>query len=70
MPPSTRDEARMDPISTAMTNAWLNAVARLHAPATDVPPHPGPPQDLTSAIEGALRRDGAQNPGRIIDQQA
>jgi hypothetical protein len=59
----------MDPIYTAMTNAWLNAVARLNAPATDVP-HPGPPQDLTEAIEGGLRRGGAPNPGQVIDQQA
>jgi hypothetical protein len=57
----------MDPISTAMTNAWLNAVARLHAPATDAPTRPGPPAGLTSVIEAGLRREGAINPGQVFD---
>jgi hypothetical protein len=60
----------MDPISTALTNAWLEAVARLAAPATDLPQRAGPPQNLTDVVEGALRRDGARNPGQVIDQIA
>jgi hypothetical protein len=60
----------MDPISTAMTTAWLQAVVRLHAPATDMPQRVGPPQTLTDAIEDALRRDGAGNSGQTVDQVA
>jgi hypothetical protein len=64
----------MDPISTALTNAWLSAVARLRAHATDLPPRTGPPQTLTEAIEDALRRDGAGNAtastGQTVDRIA
>jgi hypothetical protein len=64
----------MDPISTALTNAWLSAVVRLRAPPTDLPPRAGPPQTLTDAIEDGLRRDGAGNgtarSGRMVDQLA
>jgi len=68
--PASFGEVRMDPISTALTNAWLQAVARLRAPATDMPPRTGPPQTLTDAIEGALRGDGPTNPGQVVDQLA
>ena len=64
----------MDPISTALTNAWLSAVVRLRAPPTDLPPRGGPPQTLTEAMEDALRRDGAGNAsgrsGLMVDQLA
>jgi hypothetical protein len=58
----------MDPISTALTNAWLEAIVRLRTPATDIPPRIGPPQNLSDVIEGALRRDGVRNPGQVVDQ--
>jgi hypothetical protein len=60
----------MDPISTALTNAWLQAVVQLRAPATDMPPRTGPPQTLTDVIENGLRHDGVTNPGRAVDQYA
>jgi hypothetical protein len=60
----------MDPISAALTNAWLEAVLRLRAPATDVPPRTGPPQTLTDVIEDGLRHDGVTNPARAVDQYA
>jgi hypothetical protein len=60
----------MDPISTALTNAWLEAVVRLGTPATDLPQRSRPPQNLTDVVEDALRRDGATNPGQVVDQIA
>jgi hypothetical protein len=57
----------MDPISAALTNAWLEAVIRLRAPATDVPPRIGPPTTMTDYFENALRIDGAKNPGQRVD---
>ena len=62
----------MDPISTALTVAWLDAVRRLQSEALAaerslVPPvaDTGPPETLTAAIEGALRSGGAgADPGR------
>jgi hypothetical protein len=60
----------MDPISAALTNAWLLAVARLRAPATDMPPRTGPPQTLTDVIENGLRHAGAGNPPRQVDRLA
>jgi hypothetical protein len=53
-----------------LTNAWLEAVARLRAPESDAPPRIGPPQTLTEVIEDGLRHDGVTNPSRSVDRLA
>jgi hypothetical protein len=60
----------MDPVSAALTNAMLQAVVRLDAPASQAPLRTGPAHSLTDFIETALRRDGARNPGQKVDQYA
>jgi hypothetical protein len=60
----------MDPLAAAQTNAMLLAVVRLDAPATQAPLRTGPAHSLTDFIEQALRRDGARNPGQLVDQIA
>ena len=58
----------MDPLSAALTNAWLEAVARLRAPATAVPPPVAPSHSLADVFEVALREAGAKNPGQTVDR--
>ena len=58
----------MDPISAQLTNAWLEAVVRLDAPATALPARIGPAQNLAQVFENTLREAGARNPGQRIDR--
>jgi len=53
----------MDPIATALTAAWLDAVRRVQSERVqnleDLMPPTGPAQTLTEAIEGGLTSGGA-----------
>lgn len=48
----------MDPISAALTVAWLGAVHRTQTAPPPGPPKPKVDNTLTDAIEGALRSGG------------
>lgn len=53
----------MDPIATAMTAAWLDAVRRVQSERMqsleEIMPQTGPAQTLTDVIEGGLKSGGA-----------
>lgn len=60
----------MDPIATALTNAWLSAVARLRLAPSALPKPADPPHTLTATIEAALRRDSVGSSGSAVDYTA
>jgi hypothetical protein len=45
----------MDIVSTALSNAWLEAAARIQAQRTERPPIPREERTLTHAIERVMR---------------
>lgn len=53
----------MDPISTALTAAWLDAVRRVQSERIqnleDIMPQSGPAQTLTDVMEAGLKSGGA-----------
>ena len=51
----------MDPISTSLTVAWLDAVHRTQTAPPPGPPKPRVENTLTDAIEGALRSGGTDS---------
>lgn len=67
----------MDPISTALANAWLQAVYRTETPQHDLPA-PNRERTLTDVIEQALRNGGLDSkdpqwvdplrPPRLVDR--
>ena len=68
----------MDITSAALTNAWLQAVARIQSQQTPGPPVPRAEQTMTNVIESALRhgtldsRDpqwkDPSGPGLLVDR--
>jgi hypothetical protein len=67
----------MDTASMALTSAWLQAVSRLQAPATQLAPIPAAERTMTDVIESALRHGSLDSldpqwvdpnaPGALVD---
>jgi hypothetical protein len=67
----------MDTASTALTGAWLQAVARLQAQPSQLAPVPAAERTMTDVIESALRHGGLDSldphwvdpgaPGALVD---
>ena len=68
----------MDVASTALSNAWLQAVARIQSERTQPAPVPRDERTLTDVIEDALRRGNFEvhepqaanpsRPGAVVDR--
>jgi hypothetical protein len=68
----------MDAISTALTNAWLEAVRRVQSARPQMQQVARDERTLTDAIESALRHGGLDSadahrgdpaPGRVLDRR-
>jgi hypothetical protein len=52
----------MDPVTAALSAAWLQAVSRIQSqPAVD-PPQPEPPKTMTDVMERVLRNAAPDTP--------
>jgi hypothetical protein len=59
----------MDPVSTALANAWLDAVSRIQSERTPPSQSSSEGRTLTDVIESGLRGAGAQRIEPVRSEQ-
>jgi hypothetical protein len=65
----------MDPVTAALSQAWLQAVSRIESQPTAQPNEPGPPQTMVDVFVRVLRNadpqtGSANGAGRVLDRLA